>query len=366
MIVDDEPINLSVLTQILSSSFLIRAFKSASMALEKIKQGYQPSLILLDINMPEMSGYEFLDELKQDTSANNIPVIFISTLDTTLDETTGFEHGAVDYITKPFRPSIVLARIKVQLELKQARDILKDQNDWLEKEVSRRMMENQLIFDLSLDIITQLVETRDVDTGSHINRTKSYYEILMRQLKKLPKYQEIITESFIQFSVKASPMHDIGKVGIPDNILFKPGKLSDEEFEIIKTHTTIGYKAIQRALSSEAIIGLKESVGNLSASVFFQEASNIVYYHHERWDGLGYPKGLKGEQIPLTARVMGLVDVFDALTHKRVYKDAWSFQQTFDYIQQQSNKQFDPDVVDAFVLSKEKFELVLKQGNLYE
>lgn len=359
MVVDDEPINLSVLTQILSPSFTIRAFKSAKVALDKIIEGYQPSLILLDINMPEMTGYEFLDILKTDEQTAMIPVIFISTLDSIMDETIGFEHGVVDYITKPFKLTIILARIKVQLELKEARDILKDQNQRLENEVSRRVKENQLIFDLSLDIITQLVETRDLDTGSHIARTKRYYEIIMKQLQKNPKFQDICSDAFINLTVKASPMHDIGKVGIPDHILLKPAKLTSEEFEVIKTHTTIGYKAILKAMSNEALIGLKENIGNLSASAFFKEASNIVYYHHERWDGTGYPLGLAKEAIPLSARVMCLVDVFDALTHQRTYKEAWSFEQTAEYIKQQSGKQFDPDVVEAFNKSQEDFKQIL-------
>lgn len=360
LIVDDDPINLSVLSNLLKSLYTVRACKSGEDALRMVKIEPRPDLILLDIIMPGIDGYEVLSRLRKDSTMNNIPVIFISALDSFTDEKRGLELGAVDYIAKPFREVIVMARIKTHLELKYARDQLENQNHWLESEVSRRVKEAQMIQDAAMIALTQLVETRDENTGNHIIRTREYVEILARGLQKTPEYYHQLDEKTIARIVKAAPLHDIGKIGIVDAILLKPGKLTPEEFEVIKTHTLIGGDAIRNAINESFAINSgqteKEKVASL---LFLEEAERIARYHHERWDGQGYPYGLAGENIPISARLMMFADVFDALTTSRPYKEAWSLQRTTEYMMEQRGLFFDPDMVDTYLKEKRYFEKVL-------
>lgn len=357
MIIDDEPINLSILNGLLASKYLVRAFKSGLDAFNSLGTVSQPELILCDVNMPEMDGFTFADKVKSSKQYREIPIIFITSLDSSIDEETGFKHGAVDYITKPFTPSIVIARVEAHLELKNARDRLKNQNVWLEKEVQNRIKENQIILDATIGVVTQLVETRDIDTGNHIYRTKAYYEIISRELQKDAKFSDLLSDKFVDTIIKASPLHDIGKVGVSDQILLKPGRLNEEEFEIIKTHTTIGGDLLRMAIE-QSDIARGNMIGMNEARLFFQEAMNIAEYHHEHFDGSGYPKGLKGEEIPLSARIMALVDVFDALTNDRVYKSAWTIEDTVKYIHGKKGSQFDPMIVDAFDRKLEQFIII--------
>jgi putative two-component system response regulator len=358
MIIDDEPINLSILNGLLSPNFLVRAFRSGLDAFNSLGTVSHPELILCDINMPEMNGFAFADKVKSSKLYREIPIIFITSLDSSIDEEAGFKHGAVDYITKPFTPAVVIARVEAHLELKVARDRLKNQNVWLEKEVQNRIKENQIILDATIRVVTQLVETRDIDTGDHIFRTKSYYEVIAKQLQLQPALQNQLTDKFVDTIIKASPLHDIGKVGVPDHILLKPGKLSPEEFEIMKTHTTIGADSLRRAIDLSDIAKSNITLGIDDSRLFFQEAMNIAEFHHEHYDGNGYPKGLKGTDIPISARIMALVDVFDALTNKRVYKPAWTLDETIIYIQGKKGTQFDPLVVEAFIDQIERFNLI--------
>lgn len=359
LIIDDEPINLSVLRKCLNPFFQIRACKSGEEALRLVVQEPRPELILLDIMMPGMDGYDVLCQLQGSEETRSIPVIFITALSSIVDEEKGFHLGAVDYITKPFRPAIVVARVKAQIELKQARDRLKSENSWLEAEVARRMVENEVILDTTLSVITQLAETRDLDTANHIKRTQSYVEILARRLQHHPRYAGVLTDGAVANIVKASPLHDIGKIGIPDGILLKPGKLIDEEFAIMKTHCEIGGHAIRSAIKQAVPAGITAtSDAKPQSLVFLEEAEQIALYHHERWDGGGYPEGLRGKDIPLSARLMALADVFDALTTPRVYKKPWSLDEAARYITEQAGLHFDPDVVEAFVAERSAFEKI--------
>lgn len=354
MIIDDEPINLSILNGLLSPKYLVRAFKSSVEALRSLDSISHPELILCDVNMPEMDGFTFADKVKSSKTFSEIPIIFITSLDTTVDEEAGFKHGAVDYITKPFTLAIVSARVQSHLELKVARDRLKNQNVWLEKEVQNRIKENQIILDATIGVVTQLVETRDIDTGNHIYRTKAYYEIIAKELQKYPKYREQFTNRFIDTIIKASPLHDIGKVGVPDHILLKPGKLEFNEFEIMKTHTTIGGDLLRLAIE-HSDIARGDSTNIEESRIFFTEAMNIAEFHHEHYDGNGYPKKLKGDEIPISARIMALVDVFDALTNNRIYKPAWTIEETVQYIISKKGLQFDPIIVEIFENKINKF-----------
>ena len=357
LIVDDEPINLTVLRNLLTRHYIVRACKSGSDALSLIASGRRPDLILLDIIMPGLSGYDTLTRLRETEENRDIPVIFISALDNVVDEEKGFHLGAVDYISKPFRPAVVLERIRVHLELKKSRDLLKSRNDQLQSEVCHRVHENLKIHEAALTMVTQLVETRDGETKNHIVRTKSYVDILARRLRTNPKYASMLSDEVVANIVKASTLHDIGKIGIPDSILLKPCGLSSEEFTIMKGHCRIGAEAIQSMLDKSSLNTPVSEAGRSDIPAdFFTEASYIAEYHHEHWDGSGYPRGLSGEMIPLSARIMALVDVFDALTTRRVYKEAWPLSRAVDYILSQRGLYFCPDIVDAFIAELPAFQ----------
>ncbi len=359
LIVDDEAINLSVLTNLLKPFYTVCASKSGEDALRMIQTGLRPDLILLDIMLGGIDGYATLSRLRENPDTADIPVIFISMLDSDFDEDKGLKLGAVDYIVKPFRPLTVLARVNTHLELKQTKDRLKKQNLYLEEEVERRMHENRLIQDAALIALAQLAETRDKTTGNHIMRTYKYVEILARRLQTNPKFKEALDEKSVRYIIKAAPLHDIGKIGIPDSILLKPARLTPEEFEVIKTHCQIGGSALHRAINEALNLDAgKEGSEKASWLLYLEQAEIIANCHHERWDGNGYPFHMKAGEIPLAARLMALADVYDALTTPRPYKPAWSFKETAEYIISQRGTQFDPDVVDAFLAEQRAFETI--------
>ncbi|MDR2188837.1 MAG: two-component system response regulator [Azonexus sp.] len=338
LIVDDTPENLSVLGELLQRDYRVRAANSGRRAIQIANSQPRPDLILLDVMMPEMDGFAVLEKLHNEAATRDIPVIFVTAMDDTQDEEHGLTCGAVDYITKPIRPVIVLARVKAQLELKRARDILSDQNAYLEAEVARRMEENQLIQQISIRALARLAETRDPETGNHIRRTQEYVRVLATALRHHPRFAHYLDERTINALAQSAPLHDIGKVGIPDHILLKPGSLTPEEWAIMKTHTELGSRAI-----AEAEADAERKVD------FLDIAKEIALYHHEKWDGSGYPEGLAGDEIPISARLMALADVFDALISKRCYKPAFPPEDAHRIIVDGSGSHFDPDLVAAFV-----------------
>ena len=344
LIVDDEPIILASMSKILSPTYRVRAANSGEHALMVATTEPRPDLILLDVLMPGMDGYLALSHLKEDPATCDIPVIFVTAMEEAEDEERGLELGAVDYITKPIKPAILRARVKTHLTLKQARDFLHDKNAFLEAEVARRMEENQIIQNVSIRALAHLAETRDPETGEHILRTQSYIQLLATRLQGHPRFSDTITDRYIQLLSKSAPLHDIGKVGIPDNILLKPGKLTDDEREIMKTHAELGARAIEQAERD-----VERPVE------FLALAKEIAHWHHERWDGSGYPDGLAGDAIPISARLMAIADVFDALISARVYKPAMSFNKAREIIANERNHQFDPDVTDAFLTGFDEF-----------
>ncbi|WP_020588488.1 response regulator [Desulfobacter curvatus] len=347
LIVDDTPDNLAILGELLMPYYQVRVANSGPKALTAACTTPLPDLILLDIMMPGMDGYEVIKHLKNNPDTSDIPVIFITALDTCEDETKGFDLGAMDYISKPVRAPILLARVKGQLEIKAARDILRNQNNWLESEIQRRIRQYQKVQDISMRALASLAEARDDETGNHILRTQNYLQIIAEDLVDHSLYTDVLTQQTIEIYAKAAPLHDIGKVGIPDHVLYKPGKLTPEEWEIMKTHSQIGADAIQRAIGNEDD---KEAVD------FLYVAMDIAGYHHEKWDGSGYPKGLASNHIPLAARLMSLADVFDALTSRRVYKSAYPMDVTVKIINEGRGVHFDPDIVDAFNRRMDDFQ----------
>ncbi len=347
LIVDDVPENLSVLGELLQPTYRVRAANSGARALQIANSPPPPDLILLDVMMPGMDGYQVLRELRDNATTRDIPVIFVTAMDGTDDEEKGLDLGAVDYITKPIRPAIVLARVRAQLELKRARDILSDHNAYLEQEVARRMAENQLIQEVSIHALAHLAETRDPETGNHLRRTQEYVRTLARGLKHHPRFSHYLDERTIGQLAQSAPLHDIGKVGIPDHILLKPGKLTPEEWAIMKTHAEIGAEAISQAIADSA-----------RPVEFLQIAQEIARGHHEKWDGSGYPRGLAGDGIPISARLMALADVFDALICARVYKPPMPYEEAYSIIVSGSGTHFDPDVVDAFIREFDTFKRI--------
>ena len=338
LVVDDEPANLTVLTHLLRPVYQVRAANSGENALSAATSEPRPDLILLDIMMPGMDGYQVLERLRHHPVTVDIPVIFLTAMAGTDDEERGLQLGAADYIVKPIKPALVLARVRTQLEAKHTRDWLKDKNAILEAEVARRMAENDLIQRVSIRALAHLAETRDSETGNHILRTQHYVRALALRLRQHPRFSACLDARTIELLTKSAPLHDIGKVGIPDSILQKPGPLTPEEWVIMKTHSRLGSDAIEQAEAD-----VEQPID------FLLLAKEIAHWHHERWDGKGYPDGLVGENIPVSARLMAVADVFDAVISPRVYKPAMSYGEARDIIAAGRGSQFDPDIVAAFL-----------------
>jgi putative two-component system response regulator len=304
LIVDDEPLNLKVLKQVLQDDYRLSFAKNGMDALELVKKE-RPGLILLDVMMPGMTGFEVCRQLKSDPETHTIPVIFVTALADEADESEGFNAGGVDYINKPISPALVRARVKTHLSLVHI-DELKNTH---------------------LELIQRLgraAEFKDNETGMHVIR--------MSHVSGRIALEMGMDAGFAEQLVHAAPMHDIGKIGIPDHVLLKPGKLDDEELAIMRTHPQLGAEILDKSTSS-----------------LIKLAHTVALYHHEKWDGTGYPFGLKGEEIPLEARIVAVADVFDALLSKRPYKEAWPVEKAVEEIKSQVNRHFDPQVVAAML-----------------
>ncbi|HIJ90449.1 MAG: two-component system response regulator [Desulfobulbaceae bacterium] len=336
LIADDVPENIDVLMGSLGGEYAIIAAKDGEKALALARQEPRPDLILLDVMMPRMDGYEVCRLLKADPATAAIPVLFITALDSYEEESKGLALGALDYIAKPFQPDLVKARVANHLELKRHRD-------HLEELVADRTRELTLTRDVTIFTLANLAEARDPETGGHIRRTQTYVRLLAEKLAELPRFASILDTRAIELLYKTAPLHDVGKVGVPDAILLKPGKLTDEEFEEIKKHTSYGRDA------------LAGGVRELGESSFLGYAMEIAYSHHEKWDGSGYPLGIKGEEIPLSGRLMALADVYDALISKRVYKPPFPHAKAVAIIKDGRGTHFDPLLVDTFFEIAESF-----------
>jgi putative two-component system response regulator len=347
LVVDDTPDNLILMSELLQNTYIVKVANCGTKALKFIEEGGKPDVILLDIMMEGLSGYEVIKELKLNEKTKDIPVIFLTAMNALGDEEKGLALGAADYITKPISPAIVLARVKTQLENKAAADFLRDQNEYLEMEVAKRTEEISAIQNVTILVMASLAETRDLETGNHIRRTQHYVKALANKLKSHPRFSYFLSEAMIETLYKSAPLHDIGKVGIPDAILLKPGKYLPEEFEIMKTHTTLGRDAIEHA---EAQLGIKVE--------FLRIAKEIAYYHQEKWDGSGYPTGISGDNIPISARLMAVADVYDALISKRVYKEGMSHEKAVSIIVEGKESHFDKDIVEAFLQIHDEFRTI--------
>jgi Response regulator containing a CheY-like receiver domain and an HD-GYP domain len=347
LIVDDTPDNLTLLCSLLGDGYRNKVATNGEKALRIARTAPHPDLILLDIMMPDLDGYEVCRLLKSDEVTRDIPIIFLTAKAQEGDETLGFRLGAVDYITKPIVPPILMARVKTHITLQETRKLLEKHNEHLEEQVERRTRQLAALQDAIIVAMASLAETRDNETGHHIRRTQHYIRELALYLRQEGRHKKLLTDKFIDTIYKSAPLHDIGKVGVPDRILLKPGKLTREEFEEMKKHTIYGRDAI---IAAEETLDAPES--------FLCTARDIAYSHHEKWDGKGYPQGIQGEEIPLPARLMAIADVYDALITKRVYKDAMPHKEAVGIIAEGRGTHFDPEVVDAFLAIQDTFEAI--------
>jgi putative two-component system response regulator len=350
LIVDDTPENLTLMNGLLRNDYRTKIANSGDRALQILNEDPMPDLILLDVMMPGISGFETCRRLKSNSKTARIPVIFLTAKTEMEDEQEGFDAGAVDYIIKPISPPIVMARVKTHLKLKAAADFLENQNAFLENEVQRRTREVQMIQNVTMMAMGSLAETRDNETGNHIRRTQHYVQLLANNLKPLPKFNSFFDDVTIELLFKSAPLHDIGKVGIPDRILLKPGKLTPEEFEIMKTHATLGRDAITAA---EKLLDTPSS--------FLRFAREIAYSHHEKWDGGGYPEKLAGDNIPISGRLMAIADVYDALISRRVYKPPFPHSHALEIMREGRGTHFDPDMLDVFFKISEEFRAIAER-----
>ena len=362
LLIDDDPAALEALNECLRPHYQTRIATRGQKGLELARLQPQPDLILLDVELPDMKGYTVCSALKQDMLTAQIPVMFLSSHTDVFDITRGLQLGAVDYVTKPVAPPILLARVQTHLRLREATDWLRDQNAHLETLVSRRTrdleartLELQHSQDLTIFALGSIAETRDNETCNHIYRTSAYVEVMARHLAvRASRRHETVAMRDWEMIWKSAPLHDIGKVGIPDNILLKPGKLTTEEFEVMKRHTVLGRDAIRVA-----------EIRVKSEGSFLRVASEIAYGHHERWDGAGYPQGIGGEDIPLSARLMALADVYDALVSKRVYKPPMTHATAVEIIREGRGSHFDPEVLDVFLEAADAFkDITLRYSDL--
>lgn len=346
MAIDDNLDLLNLLREMLQiQGYKVLAFPNGRTALEAAAQS-PPDLILLDVDMPEMNGFEVCKRIKDDEKLKEIPVLFISALAAVSEKVKAFAVGGVDYVTKPFQFEEVQARIETHLHLSQMRLALERYNLHLSELVHDKIQEISDSQVATLLAVSKLAESRNDETGHHIERARIFCQILAQQLRNDLRYAQSIDDAYVDNIYYAAPLHDIGKVGIADNILLKPGKLTADEFEIMKTHPTIGantLKAVRTRYPKNAFVNMGIA---------------ITQAHHERWDGSGYPYGLAGEDIPLAARIMALADVYDALRSERLYKPAYSHQQSCDIILEGAGQHFDPAVITAFQAVESEFAAI--------
>lgn len=347
LVIDDSPEVIALINELLKDNYRLKAANGGNEGLRLANADPRPDLILLDVMMPDLNGFEVCKHLKTNPKTREIPIVFLTSMNNEADEQAGFELGAADYIGKPISGPILRARVKTQLAMKHAADFVRDKNQFLVNEVGRRAREIEFVQDVTILVLASLAETRDNETGNHIRRTQHYIRILADQLQRHPRFSRLLTRANIEMIYKSAPLHDIGKVGIPDKILLKPGKLNREEFSVMKTHAFQGKLAIEHA---------EREIGRTAP--FLEIAKQIALHHHEKWDGSGYPLGLTGDHIPIPARLMAVADVYDALISHRVYKRGMPHEQACSLILQSRGSHFDPAVADAFAARATDFAAI--------
>jgi len=338
LIVDDDFINRMILREILQDDYqIIEAASGAETFHILFEEKILPTVVLLDIIMPDIDGFQVLEKIKLHNETKNIPVLFITAADSDETESRGLKTGAADYVTKPFNHDVVRARVDNHINLARYQH-------GLEQLVVKKAAEVTKTYEQTLEVLATIIEYRNLESGAHIRRTTLLTEALVDKMFAVEKFRSALLAENIHSLIKASALHDIGKIGIPDSVLLKPGKLTNEEFDQMKTHTTVG---------SEIIDSIAATLPD--NDLYLKYARDICHYHHERWDGNGYPMGLKGEDIPLSARIISIVDVYDALVNPRCYKPAYSHEVSLGIIMEGCGTQFDPDIIDILPSISETF-----------
>lgn len=335
LVVDDDKLNLTAAKRVLCSNYKVTAVMHGTQAVSYLNEN-NCDIVLLDINMPDMDGFEVLEKIRKIERCHNLPVIFLTADSDSKTESRCFNSGAVDFIAKPFVPEVMLSRIGRALELEDLRRSL-------EKQVDEKTAHIQHIKDMMVLGMAEMVESRDSSTGGHIKRTSAVIGVFSKHLAQNSGLKEI-DETLLRRIEKAAPMHDLGKIAISDAILRKPGKYTDEEFNEMKRHPAEGAKIVENILR-----GVEDDE-------FVEIARNIAHYHHEKWNGEGYPDGLSGTDIPVEARIMALADVFDALVSERCYKEAFTYDKAFSIIRESLGEHFDPDIGLAFLECKDELK----------
>ena len=343
LVVDDCAIDRKIISKMMVDFDVITAVNGIE-GLRIIDENPDIELVILDLFMPAMNGFQLLGILKSDEKYSRISVIVLTNAEEIEYEVIGLKLGAVDYIRKPVNFESLRSRIDIQVNLKEAQKLVEIHNEKLDQIVAERTKEAEAARDITILALVGLLEMRDIESFQHTTRTQKIMKALCESLRTNDKYKDILTDSYIFELIRTSPLHDIGKVGIPDYILFKPGKLSAEEFEIMKKHVRYGSEALKK----------EQLCKDEDLPYFVKIAIKIIDGHHEKYDGTGYPLGLAGEDISLPGRLMAIVDVYDALMTKRVYKEAWPFPEVIDCISKERGKHFDPDIVDAFMARSEE------------
>ena len=345
LVVDDDVTSLKLASGILGKQYRIASAINGAAAFKYLEKNI-PHLILLDLNMPDMDGFEVIERLKASPQHRNIPVIFLSAQQTPQNEAQRISAGAVDYVSKPYVPQVLLSRVQRTLELYDSRErleavVAEQANDLKQQTKHIDEIQNAMILGMA-----NLIEERDSGTGYHVKNTQAYVKMLSKALRQRHMFPDILTDEYVDLLVKAAPLHDVGKIKITDLILQKPGKLSEDEYRIMQNHTRYGADIMEDILG-----GVEDS------PQYLEIARDVALYHHERWDGNGYPEGLKGNDIPLCARIMAVADVFDALTADRVYhRGIRSIDTVLTILEDSSGTQFDPAIVKVFVSLKDQLE----------
>ena len=346
LIVDDNPENLHLLANaLLSEGYLVRAAPNGEMAIT-MAMNETPDLVIMDINMPDMDGYQACDRLKAEPTLKSVPIIFLSAMQDTDAKVLAFNHGGVDYATKPFIFEELLARVSTHIELHQLQQDLELRNESLNQTIFSQQQEISAAQLSTIVALAKLAESRDDDTGLHIDRVGSFSRRLAQAAQNHSNRNAELNDHYVEMIYHASALHDIGKVGIADAILQKPGKLNSDEFDIMKTHPTIGFltlESIVKSYPNNQMVGM---------------GSDIAKSHHEKWNGTGYPEGLSGEAIPLSARIVAIADVYDALRSKRPYKTPFSHQQAVDIILEGRGVHFDPELIMLFENIHHEFDQI--------
>lgn len=341
MVVDDSKVDQMIIQNILKGHHLIIAYDGLE-AVKKVDEGENIDIIILDLNMPNMNGFEVLEYLKTHHNDKGIPVLILTNYEEIENEIKGLELGAVDYIRKPLNAASLLKRLEVHFNLFKARNEIKEYNMMLEGIVDKKSQQLLMTRDITINALVGILEVRDIESSNHTKRTKIMMKALCEHLSEKEAYKAYLTKDRIEAIFKTTPLHDVGKVGIPDSILLKPGKLTDDEYTLMKEHVRLGVDAINAEIEDEEV------------DSYLKTAMRIIGYHHEKYDGSGYPNGLIGKNIPLEGRLMAVIDVYDALTSKRIYKKAFPHDESLKMMTAEKGKHFDPDILEAFFEIKEE------------